>query len=61
MKPTVQWNKIERGNYLVNYFVEVTSSTGGKVQRGPITGSFVIVDDFNDPKCVTVFAMKVGK
>ena len=38
----------------------MTSWTGGKVQRGPITGSFVIVDDFKEPKDVTVFAMKNG-
>ena len=61
MKPTVQWTKTESGNCLVNYFVEVTSSTGGKVQKGPITSPSVIVDDFKEPQYVTVFAMKVGQ
>ena len=60
IKPVVQWIEVESGNCLVNYYVEVTSSTGAKVQRGPITGSSVIVDDFNNPKHVTVFAMNNG-
>ena len=60
MKPTVHWTKIESGNCLVLYFVEVTNSTGGKVQKGPTIGSSVIVDAFKEPKDVTVFAMDNG-
>ena len=59
-KPTVQWTKIVSENCLVIYFVEVTSWTEGKVQRGPISGSSVIVDDVKEPQYVTVFALKTN-
>ena len=55
-KPTVNWNPVEGGNCLIDYFVKVWNATGQKVIKGPITDIFAIIEEFEKPSVVTVFA-----
>lgn len=55
-KPTVNWNPVEGGNCIIDYFVKVSNATGQTITKGPITKSFVIIEEFEEPSNVTVFA-----
>ena len=55
-KPRVQWNPIEGGNCLIGYSVQVFNSTGHSITKKNITGTFVTVEEFEEPSNVIVRA-----